>query len=222
MAGNVRHGLRRSSALLLVVVTIVAVGYGIQRLPGDWTLTTEQKGSLGAVHSSPEPVVTPVQFDRQGWVLPRVVSGGESAHHASQQVAAQTQILFEHALLLLQEGRYRQAVKALEMVITLAPWMPEAFVNLGFALYELNEMDAARGAFLRAIELNPGQGNAYYGLATTYEALGELDLALGAMRSYLHVAEGQEHFKAKARSAIWEWESALGRDNVSDGQPSAG
>ncbi|WP_210398078.1 tetratricopeptide repeat protein [Motiliproteus sediminis] len=206
-------GFRRSVALLSVVSAILVAGYLIKLLPGDWSLTTEQKGVVGAVHVQPQREIEPVEFDRDGWRLlpPAESAAGDVSAHVDAQLREQTRILFEHGLALLQQGRYPEAVRALEMVITVAPAMPEAFVNLGFALYELNEFDAARGAFLRAMDLNPAQGNAYYGAAISYEALGDLEAALGTMRTFLHVTEGYETFKARARAAIWEWEARLGR-----------
>lgn len=202
---------------LLVLLLIAVLGIGIQRLPGDWSLTTVSKQVA-------QPEVTPrldegiLGIDPSRWELtsPGGVSKGELATHAETQRVQQAKILFEHAVLLQQQGQSSRAVAALEMVITLLPQMPEAYVNLGFSLYDLGEFDAARGAFGRAIELNPAQGNAYYGLAIVYEAQQELELALGAMRSFLHIADAQERYKVRARAAIWEWENMLGRGGSSD------
>ena len=36
--------------------------------------------------------------------------------------------------------------------------------------------------------------------------------ALGAMRSYIHLSPPNDPFLAKARAAIWEWETKLGRE----------
>ncbi|TXC65209.1 hypothetical protein FSC37_00885 [Piscinibacter aquaticus] len=82
--------------------------------------------------------------------------------------------------------------------------MPEAHANLGFALLGLQQPDAARVAFERAIAFRPAQANAYYGLALAQESLGDLELALGAMRSYLHLgrSESEDH-QRRARAALW-------------------
>ena len=217
--GN-RYPMRRGVALGLAIGVILGLGLVIKLLPGEWSLTMVPKGVL-----NPPPRQAPVlpePIDRRRWVLPAAASVADGLHHAATQREAETRILFEHALALLQQGRYQQAVRALELVVTLAPGMPEAFVNLGFALYELDELEAARGGFLRAIELNTAQGNAYYGLAIVYEAQGELELALGAMRSFLHVAAAEDRFRARARAAIWEWEGALGRVQRTDAEQAVG
>ncbi len=115
---------------------------------------------------------------------------------------------FDEAVLQLRSRRFEDALRSFERVIAMAPSMPEAHVNKGFALLGLQQFGPARQAFERATSLNPGQANAYYGLALSYEAGHDIELAMGAMRSYLHLAtsEDEKHL-AKARAALWEWES---------------
>jgi tetratricopeptide (TPR) repeat protein len=106
-------------------------------------------------------------------------------------------------------------------VLELAPRMPEAHVNMGFALLGMGRPQAAADFFRSAIDLRPTQANAYYGLALAAEAQGDLPSALGAMRSYLHLSKGDDPYRTKARSAIWEWEQALGRHGPADATASA-
>jgi tetratricopeptide (TPR) repeat protein len=119
---------------------------------------------------------------------------------------------FSAAVALQQHGKPAEAAQAWQQVLALAPRLPEAYVNLGFALVAQRRGAEARAAFERATELRPEQANAYYGLALAYEAAGDLPLAIGAMRSYLHLArqESEEHLR-RARAALWEWESAARR-----------
>ncbi|MDX1607539.1 MAG: tetratricopeptide repeat protein, partial [Candidatus Competibacterales bacterium] len=86
---------------------------------------------------------------------------------------------FREAVNLLRDGRPQAAVEALHRVLELAPELPEAYVNLGYALLALERPAAAREAFDTALELRPRQVNAYYGLAVALEALGELHAASG-------------------------------------------
>jgi tetratricopeptide (TPR) repeat protein len=117
---------------------------------------------------------------------------------------------FDEAVLLLHGRQHERAVQAWNRVLELAPRLTEAHVNMGFALLGLQQTEAARRAFERAIELRPEQANAYYGLALSHEAGQDLELALGAMRTYLHLARGEgEAHLARARSALWEWESQI-------------
>jgi tetratricopeptide (TPR) repeat protein len=116
---------------------------------------------------------------------------------------------FEQAVVMLHAHQYEHAAVALERVLALAPRLPEAHVNMGYALLGLKRLEQARAAFERATQLRPEQANAYYGLALAWEAAGDRPMATGAMRSYLHLArdERPEHL-ARARAALWEWQQA--------------
>lgn len=117
---------------------------------------------------------------------------------------------FDAAVLLLHARRFEEAEVLLRRTAELAPTLPEAHTNLGFALLGRGQPAQARAAFEQALALRAGQANAYYGLALAHESLGDLELALGAMRSYLHLGRGEseEHLR-RARAALWEWEEAL-------------
>lgn len=119
---------------------------------------------------------------------------------------------FDAAVALLQARRFDAAVTAWRELAAAAPQLPEAQVNLGFALLGAGRAAEARTAFDRATALRPAQANAYYGLALAHEASGDLAVATGAMRSYLHLAkhEDPKHL-ARARAALWEWEQARPR-----------
>lgn len=118
---------------------------------------------------------------------------------------------FQQAISLLHAKRYDYAITALDAVLALAPDMPEAYVNMGYAFLGLEEFGPARGAFEKALELKLDQVNAYYGLAIAFEGQGQFEAALGAMRSYIHLSQPDDPHLAKARSALWEWEAQLGR-----------
>lgn len=129
------------------------------------------------------------------------------------QSAAEQQVMerFQQAIALLHAKRYDYAITALDSVLSIAPDMPEAYVNMGYAFLGLEEFGPARGAFEKALELKLDQVNAYYGLAIAFEGQGEFEAALGAMRSYIHLSPPDDPHLAKARSALWEWEAQLGR-----------
>ena len=133
-----------------------------------------------------------------------------------EPVAAQEEIdmrllhqQFQQAVVLLQHGEYDYAVQGFHDVLKVAPDMPEAHVNMGFALLGLEEFEAARSFFDTATNLRPGQTNAYYGLAVALEGLGDLRQAVAAMRTYTHIADGDDQYRRKAEAAIWEWEAEL-------------
>jgi tetratricopeptide (TPR) repeat protein len=85
---------------------------------------------------------------------------------------------------------------------------------LGRALEGKGDYATARDFYNAAIDRDPALSDAYWGFATTSEKLNDLPSALGAMRSYLHTEPDADPYRrriAQARSAIWEWESKLGR-----------
>jgi len=131
--------------------------------------------------------------------------------HQRRMQDAEVKQRFEQAVAMLHAKQYDHAIVALHRVLEIAPAMPEAMVNMGFALLGLNRADDARGFFLAAVELRPTQANAYYGLAMAEEQRNDLPAALGSMRSYLHLSPADDPYRAKARSALWEWEQRLGR-----------
>ena len=161
------------------------------------------------------------QRRRALWITLALVGGGGLALHAldflhaPQPVAAppampheaEVRRLFDAAVVMLHAKRHEEAATALHRVLTYAPRMPEAHVNMGYAMLGLQRLKEASDFFEGATALAPMQANAYYGLALVHEARGDLAAATGAMRSYLHLArdERPEHL-ARARAALWEWE----------------
>lgn len=133
----------------------------------------------------------------------------DPATHAADARAREVRQRFDQAVVMLHAKQYEHAVVALHRVLALAPTLPEAHVNMGFALLGLGRAREARDFFEGATALRPEQANAYYGLAVASEAAGDLPLARGAMRSYLHLARNEpaEHL-SRARAALWEWEQA--------------
>ena len=146
----------------------------------------------------------------------------EPAAHADAARAAEVRRRFDQAVLMLHARQHEHAVTALHRVLELAPRMPEAHVNMGYALVGLGRHAAARDFFDGAIELAPEQANAYYGLALAWEGLGDLKMALGAMRTYLHRARHEtEAHRARARAALWEWEQRLKSGVAAPAAPAA-
>jgi tetratricopeptide (TPR) repeat protein len=113
---------------------------------------------------------------------------------------------FDWAVSQLRSGHYQQAINGFRAVLEQSPAMPEAHINTGFAHIELAQFDRALHAFQTAIDLRPGQVNAYWGLAVSLEGLCDIPAAIGAMRTYVHLAQPDDPFLVKARAALWEWE----------------
>ncbi len=135
----------------------------------------------------------------------------DPAAHARQYREAELQERFDQAVAMLHAKQYDFAIKALHRVIELAPGMAEAYVNMGYALIGQENWKAAQDFFNTAIDMQPFQANAYWGLAVALEQQGDIEGALGAMRTFIHLSPPNDPFLRKARSALWEWESSLQR-----------
>ena len=176
----VRRDGRRSGALLTFAIVLLG-GALVQGLGG----------STGHAPETPDPKTQP-------------------AAHARSAREAEVRRRFDEGVAMLHAKQYGHAITALHRVLELAPQLPEAHVNMGFALLGSGKPKAARDFFEGATALKVDQANAYYGLALAWEADGDLEMAMGAMRSYLHLArsESDDHLR-RARAALWEWEARL-------------
>ena len=134
---------------------------------------------------------------------PERITAASHSGHALGQAGDELSTRFEQAAYMLHARQYENAITALHRVIELDPRMPEAYVNMGYALLGLKRNKAARDFFKTAINLNPYQGNAYWGLAVTLENDGDLPEALGAMRIYIHLAKPGDPYVRRALSPLW-------------------
>ena len=132
--------------------------------------------------------------------------------HAHEKAEAEIRQRFQQGVNMLNNKQYEQALKEFHRVLELAPDMPEAHVNAGFALIGLKRFAVARDFFEGALALRKDQVNAYFGLAEALEGLQDLPGALGAMRAYLHLAPANDPYRRKAESAVWEWEAKIAED----------
>lgn len=119
---------------------------------------------------------------------------------------------FQQAVAMLHINQYEHAITAFHRVLELAPEMPEAHVNMGFALLGQGRHQPAADFFRSAIELRANQRNAYYGLALALDAAGDRAGAIGAMRTYVHLAPEGDRHRARAQEYLARWQSASGPD----------
>jgi len=195
--------------VILSVAIIASIGSLISTLPA-WetgaSSTPLVKGYTMPAHMRNAPAarsVTPEQGARQAF--------REAFAEPQTELEAKVMERFQQGVALLHAKRYDYAITALDSVLGMAPNMPEAYVNMGYAFLGLEEYGPARGAFEKALSIKLDQVNAYYGLAIAFESTGEFEAALGAMRSYIHLSQPDDPYLARARAALWEWEAQLGR-----------
>lgn len=146
--------------------------------------------------------------------LPQTDRTAAALAHAQAKRRVEIEQRFVQGVAMLHARRHEYAVSAFHRVLELAPDMPEAHVNMGYALMGLERYGAARDFFESAIALRKDQVNAYYGLAIVLERLHDLAGAVGAMRAYVHLTKDDDPYRRKAQSALWEWEAALTRQRA--------
>lgn len=129
------------------------------------------------------------------------------AEHAEKQRQIEIRSRFDQGVVMLHAKQYEHAITAFHRVLELAPQLPEAHANMGFALLGKERFAAARDFFESATSLRHDQINGYYGLAIALKGLDDLPGALGAMRVYLHRAPADDPFRPKARALVSEWAS---------------
>jgi tetratricopeptide (TPR) repeat protein len=129
--------------------------------------------------------------------------------HVAEKRRLEIDQRFAQGVVMLHTREYEHALAAFHRVLELAPEMPEAHVNAGFALLGLGKAAAARDFFDAATSLRRDQMNAYYGLALALEGTGDVFGAMQAMESYLHRAPAGDPYRRKAEAAVWEWRARL-------------
>lgn len=205
---------RRLWTIVAGAAAIAAIGYGVSLLP-DRGIDT-RKMARTDIFPTAEEASGKVTAAAENEIAaePLADPAADPAGHVRQARQMEIRQRFEQARLMLHAKRHDEAITALHRIMELDPAIPEVYANMGFALIGKQEYKAAFDFFMGAIELNPAQANAYYGIGIVQEAFGNLEGALGAMRSFLHLTDNPDPAQihvARARSAIWEWEARLGR-----------
>jgi len=199
------------AAVVSVLWFGLRVARGLRRVVPDGAPNRRADRRLAAI------AVTVVSIAALGGLLALAARSGSSPAPVpvtpvlglSPQAADEVRQRFDQGVVMLHAKRYDHALTAFHRVLQLAPEMPEAHVNLGYALLGQGRNKEAADFFATAIELKRGQLNAYYGLAVALEESGDLAGAVGAMRTYVHLAQADDPFRRKAEAALWEWEATL-------------
>ena len=101
-------------------------------------VTSSSGQDIPVTDSNPEAAVTTPNDEKQ---------------HQQDSVKHEVAKRFQNAVIMLHAKEYDYAVTALHRVLELAPQMPEAYVNMGFALLGLGQPGAARDFFLSLIHI---------------------------------------------------------------------
>ena len=158
-------------------------------------------GALLSVHLSRD-AMEPVENGPATSAQAHAFLGDEQARRAHQS--------FQQGVAMLQAGQFDHAITAMHEVLAAYPALPEAHVNMGFALLGAGEPGAAADFFDSATDLRPTLHNAYYGLALAERENGDDKAALAAMQAYAHLAAEDERHLPRAKEFIWELQDKTG------------
>lgn len=131
----------------------------------------------------------------------------KSAVVVSSQTArsAEIDMRFKQAAAMLHIKQYQYAATALQRVLELAPKLPEAHVNMGYAMLGMGRHVEALDFFNEAIKLKADQANAYYGLALASYNTGEITAAIEALNRFIQLSRPDDPYQDKARAVLLEW-----------------
>jgi len=202
----------RPLGIALVIASVVAIGLLVEFLPGR---------GIGVDDAPPQAAPAPAGFETlRGMVAEQKEeqAPAEDPAGSGDTVAAQRtkeiNKLLRAAEKSIRAGRYDEAIATLNQAGPLNPEHAPTYLTMGHALAGKRNYEEARRYYEAAINFDPGYADAYFAHAAASEQLGDLETALGGMRSFLHTVKNPDPYRlqvAQARSAIWEWESQLGR-----------
>ena len=152
------------------------------------------------------PAVLPGNFNFTA-AIP--VSRGSDPGQGDEKRQRELAVRFEQGVAMLRLGEFEHAATAFHRVLVLAPRLPEAHLNMGFALYELKDYLGAQGFFEGAKALAPNFMNVEYGLAVSLFAQGKIVEAVHHMAAYLGKVKKDDPFREVAEAKMKKMESAL-------------
>lgn len=209
----------RRGAILAVPFAVALLATAVSLMPGRGVESGHPNVAASTFPSIPPHGSARFRDDEQA---PPAAAGGtlrvdptqDKAGHLDEVRRVTVDALNGMARGALKSGQPDEAGQSLIKAMYLAPNDPEAFHLMGDAMMQRRRFGEAREYYESAIDRDRLRADAYFAHASASEALGDLESALGGMRSYLHVVADKDPFRlkvAQARSAIWEWESKLGR-----------
>jgi Flp pilus assembly protein TadD len=100
---------------------------------------------------------------------------------------------YERALALLGVGNLDQGIAVLETVVASAPGVSGPQIDLGIALHQRGNLEAAEERLLQALELNPEHPVIHNELGIIYRKTGRFDAARRSYEAALATYPGYHH-----------------------------
>lgn len=207
---------QRLRAVAALIAGTALLGYVIHVMPGSGVDATLKKSERPAS----EKLAGLSDLPSTSADAPRVVEESvpveapPSEPEPRDPAEAHARKVMKDAEAQIRARNYDEAIRNLHAEQASLKTYPKAYLLLGRALEGKKDYDTARDFYAAAIDRDTLLADAYFGFAMASESLGDLEAAIGGMRNFLHVQPNADPAKLKivqARSAIWEWESKLGR-----------
>jgi hypothetical protein len=201
---------KRARVLMAVLAAVGAVGWLVSKMP-------DRGVDVGSA-----PLTRPLSgFESLNPQSSRAISEGDmqelperpASSTATAPLSAADQAI-QDARRLIKQQQYDQALQVLNAAQPVLKERGDAYLLIGNILERKRDYATARDFYNAALNRDPYLADAHWGYATASESLGDLESALGGMRSYLHTELDPDPMRLRinqARSAIWEWETRLGR-----------
>jgi len=127
-----------------------------------------------------------------------------------QAIAEKRQKEINEIPVLLGEGKYQEALSRIDDGLTVRPDSPDLHYLRSFALFRLNDLDGARAAALKALELRPDQPGAHFVIAGVLLAQEKKEESLAQFEAELANPATDEETKTRALLSAGELHRELG------------
>jgi tetratricopeptide (TPR) repeat protein len=150
-----------------------------------------RNGYLRAVNRFTKPPTDKLVFQKQITEIATLIEKGEWATSESQSARLiktfpnNVLLLNMNGVALLGLGNAKRAAELLNLALALKPDYADAHQNLGLALQQTNQPEAALKAFEKAIEFNPKFAKAYDNLGSMHQFFGRFEEAIEYHKSSL-------------------------------------
>lgn len=138
-----------------------------------------------------EPIAVATSLDDEFWELVALFHAGgyaEVEHRARNLLERHPESGFAWKLLGTALGvQGKDALPALQKAAALLPDDVDAHNNLGNALQDLGQLEAAVASYRRALAIKPDFASAQYNLGISLRGLGQLDAAVACYRKALEI-----------------------------------
>ena len=140
-------------------------------VPGGYRITASKEGYVGTYVDTRVGLGEPMQLPDMKLMTKaaaQAAAGGEV-----EKANAALREMFAKANQLSSEGKSDEAIAAYNELLAKNPQIAEAHYNIGYLRAQKKDWPAAEAAYLKALEVRPGYGEAISALARVYQDSGQ-------------------------------------------------